>query len=195
MSLRERLDAAIREWATREEHAGTVLGAGMDSDSCAAHREGLNCCLDVEHENYESMLDFLVQRLDKDGAIMDDKKIVEACARAAHEVNRAYCLAMGDESQPPWESAPEWQRASALKGVAGAIAGNTPERSHEGWLAEKAATGWKYGPVKDPEKKEHPCFVPYAELPPAQRHKDLLFVTVVKTMATALGHSIGSRHG
>src|SRR5438105_262770 len=39
-------------------------------------------------------------------------EVVEACARAAHEVNRAYCLALGDASQVAWEDAPEWQRSS-----------------------------------------------------------------------------------
>lgn len=117
---------------------------------------------------------------------MTRETVTEACARAAHEVNRAYCLALGDTSQPAWDDAPEWQRSSAIKGVAGALAGNTPEQSHEGWLAEKYATGWKYGPVKDPEKKEHPCFVPYAELPPEQRHKDQLFTATVREVAGAL---------
>lgn len=112
--------------------------------------------------------------------------IVEACARAAHEANRAYCIAQGDTSQPSWDDAPEWQRSSARNGVLGAISGNTPEQSHEGWLAEKAATGWKYGAVKDPEKKEHPCFVPYAELPPAQRAKDAVFIATVNAVARAL---------
>ena len=37
---------------------------------------------------------------------MDEKKI-EACARAAHEANRAYCIAIGDTSQPSWDDAPE----------------------------------------------------------------------------------------
>jgi hypothetical protein len=115
-----------------------------------------------------------------------DERTIEACARAAHEVNRAYCLAIGDTSQPSWEDAPEWQKSSARNGVAGALAGNTPEQSHESWLAEKAASGWKYGPVKDPEKKEHPCFVPYVELPEAQRVKDDLFVHTVTIMRGAL---------
>ena len=110
----------------------------------------------------------------------------EACARAAHEVNRAYCIALGDESQPPWESAPDWQKSSAVNGVKGVLAGNTPEQSHESWLAEKAATGWKYGPVKDPERKVHPCFVPYAELPEAQKHKDRMFVETVRLMHEVL---------
>jgi hypothetical protein len=118
---------------------------------------------------------------------MDRAIAIEACARAAHEVNRAYCLAMGDASQVPWEEAPEWQKSSARNGVAGALSGNTPEQSHEGWLAEKAATGWRYGPVKDPEKKEHPCFVPYSELPADQRAKDDLFITTVRVVARACG--------
>lgn len=115
-----------------------------------------------------------------------DEKTIEACARAAHEANRAYCIALGDTSQPAWDDAPEWQRTSARNGVRGALGGNTPEQSHESWLAEKAAAGWKYGPVKDPEKREHPCFVPYADLPPAQRAKDHVFVTVVRVMGAAL---------
>lgn len=119
-----------------------------------------------------------------------DNKKIEACAHAAHEANRAYCRAIGDNSQLPWDEAPEWQRSSAINGVVGALTGNTPEQSHEGWLAEKAATGWKYGPVKDPAKKEHPCFVPYAELPPEQREKDNLFLGAVRIMAGALGMSV-----
>jgi len=115
-----------------------------------------------------------------------ESSTIEACARAAHEVNRAYCIAIGDTSQPAWEDAPDWQKSSARNGVAGAIAGNTPEQSHQSWLAEKAATGWKYGPVKDPEKKEHPCFVPYSQLPEAQRVKDDLFAHTVAVVAGAL---------
>ena len=41
----------------------------------------------------------------------------EHIARVCHEVNRAYCEALGDTSQPAWEDAPEWQRKSAMKGV------------------------------------------------------------------------------
>jgi len=40
-----------------------------------------------------------------------------------------------------------------------------PEKSHESWMKVKEIDGWKWGPVKDPEKKEHPCMVPFSELP------------------------------
>lgn len=112
--------------------------------------------------------------------------IIEACARVAHEANRTYCLSIGDASQPHWEEAPEWQRSSAMNGVEGALAGNTPEQSHAAWYAEKRAAGWKYGPVKDPDAKEHPCMVPYDALPPSQQVKDTLFLAVVCATHAAL---------
>jgi hypothetical protein len=115
--------------------------------------------------------------------------IIEACARAAHEANRAYCIAIGDMTQVPWERAPTWQRESAVKGVRGVLDdGNGPKQSHESWLLEKAATGWKFGPKKDPEKKEHPCFVPYDQLPLSQKNKDDTFVAVVRQLARVLGY-------
>lgn len=117
---------------------------------------------------------------------MNESTRNEACARAAHEANRAYCMALGDTSQPSWDTAPDWQKSSALNGVAGALGGNTPEQSHEGWVAEKLASGWKFGPVKDPSKKEHPCMVSYADLPASQRAKDGIFLTVVCAVAHAL---------
>jgi hypothetical protein len=105
---------------------------------------------------------------------------VATIARIAHEVNRAYCASIGDHSQPAWEDAPEWQRNSAVAGVTAHLANDlTPEQSHESWLAVKMVDGWKYGPAKDAEKKEHPCFCPYADLPAEQRAKDYLFRGVV----------------
>jgi hypothetical protein len=55
-----------------------------------------------------------------------------------------------------------------------------PSASHESWLEEKRADGWKYGPVKDAAKKEHPCFMPYDGLPVDQRLKDYLFSAIVE---------------
>lgn len=110
---------------------------------------------------------------------------IEQIARVAHEVNRAYCAAIGDNSQPDWSNAPEWQRSSAINGVQFHMSNPSagPDSSHNAWLAEKEAAGWKYGPVKDAEYKEHPCFVPYDELPVEQRAKDYLFRGVVHAMA------------
>lgn len=104
-------------------------------------------------------------------------------ARTCHEVNRAYCEAIGDASQVSWEEADQWQRGSAVMGVKAMIANpdGTPEDSHKNWLAHKEAEGWTYGPVKDPATKQHPCMVPYDQLPIEQRMKDHLFIAVVRS--------------
>ena len=109
-------------------------------------------------------------------------------AKVCHDVNRAYCQAMGDDSRPTWEEAPGWQIDSAVSGVHMHLDNPeaTPENSHESWLAEKVAAGWVYGEVKDPERKTHPCCVPYIELPTAQRAKDYLFRAVVHSLAHLL---------
>jgi hypothetical protein len=107
----------------------------------------------------------------------------EQIARVAHEVNRAYCQALGDDSQPAWEEAPEWQRASARMGVDLHTMGNFgPEASHISWMKQKVADGWVFGPVKDPEAKTHPCLVPFADLPREQQAKDYLFRGVVHAL-------------
>jgi hypothetical protein len=107
-------------------------------------------------------------------------------AKTCHEANRAYCKAIGDNSQPAWEDAPDWQKSSAVKGVK-FIWDNpdaSPSASHESWLAEKEAAGWVYGPVKDPDATPptHPCFVPYDELPVEQRAKDYIFGAIVRAL-------------
>ena len=107
----------------------------------------------------------------------------EEIARTCHEVNRAYCQALGDMSQPAWEDAPEWQRASARLGVELHVSGDHgPEASHESWMEQKLEGGWKYGPVKDPERKEHHCIVPFDQLPREQQAKDFLFRAVVHSL-------------
>lgn len=106
---------------------------------------------------------------------------LEFIAECCHEINRTYCEGLGDTSQPPWSEAPLWQKESAIQGVQFVIDNPDvgPEDQHENWMKVKIDDGWKYGPVKDPEKKEHPCMVPYDQLPIEQQTKDKLFRKVV----------------
>ena len=111
---------------------------------------------------------------------------IEEIAKVCHEANRAYCKALGDDSQLPWEEAPQWVRTSATNGVRFHLDNPNagPSGSHENWLREKEKEGWKYGEVKDPEKKEHPCYVPYDQLPKEQQAKDYIFTAIVKTLSS-----------
>lgn len=106
---------------------------------------------------------------------------IDQIAQICHETNRTYCATLGDTSQPAWRDAPDWQQTSAINGVkfhlAYPDAGDSA--SHDSWLEEKRRTGWTYGSVKNPEKKTHPCFVPFTALPAEQQVKDALFRSIV----------------
>lgn len=108
-----------------------------------------------------------------------------AVAMACHSANAAYAKSVGDGDVPDWDNASEHQQASAVAGVQFRLdnpdAG--PEASHESWLAAKAADGWVYGEEKNEKKKTHPCIKPFAELPPAQQFKDVLFSNIVASFA------------
>lgn len=106
---------------------------------------------------------------------------IELIARVVHQANRVMQLAAGEEElSPKWDEAPEWQTESSIEGVKSALAGVTPVTLHELWSKKKLNEGWVYGEVKDPEKKTHPCLVPYLQLPQEQKIKDLLFLEIVK---------------
>lgn len=109
---------------------------------------------------------------------------IEQIAKTCHQANKGICEAFGDFTQVNWEQAPSWQQESAITGVKFNI--DNPDApasaSHDSWLAEKERTGWKLGPVKDPIRKEHPCFVPYEELPPEQKVKDHVFKAIVSVL-------------
>jgi hypothetical protein len=115
----------------------------------------------------------------------------EDIARVAHEVNRSYCASIGDTSQVAWDEAPAWQKDSAIKGVHFHM--THPEAqpcdSHNSWLEQKRLDGWSYGPMKDPEAKQHPCFVPYGDLPAEQKAKDYVYGAVVKNLIPHLLHA------
>jgi hypothetical protein len=115
---------------------------------------------------------------------LTDEQIAQVC----HEANRALCLVLGDTSQPQWDEAPEWQKKSAIDGVAFKKTNpNAPDdASHKEWMRAKQAVGWEYGPIKDAEKKQHPCMVPFEELPPEQQIKDAMFGDIVSVLTRVL---------
>jgi hypothetical protein len=114
----------------------------------------------------------------------DDEQKLQRIAQVCHEANRAFCAAIGDNSQIPWQDAPDWQRQSTISGVRFHLAnpGASVAATHDKWLLDKQKDGWRYGPVKDPIKKEHPSYVPFDQLPAEEQAKDRLFRAVVRAL-------------
>ncbi len=111
--------------------------------------------------------------------------VTKVTAQLCHQVNRAFCQYLGDDSHPDWYLTAEWQRSSAVEGVKVFFSGKagTPEEQWKAWKAHKLLEGWTYGEVKDPNDRKHPCLVEnYLELPLEQRFKDDLFQTICKVM-------------
>ena len=109
------------------------------------------------------------------------KTFLETVARICYEANRAYCHALGDRSAEMWLVAPNETKASIKEGIE-ALMKNlslTAEQAHEGWAAFKVKNGWKYGPKKNPARKEHPCLMPYDKLPESEKLKDYIFRGIV----------------
>jgi hypothetical protein len=114
---------------------------------------------------------------------MSNAEKIEKIAKIVHQANKAFCESLGDNSQVEWELAPENIKASARDGVRNVLRNPdmTPEDNHINWLQFKIDDGWKYGPVKDAEKKTHPCMLPYDALEEDDKIKDKLFGAIVKT--------------
>lgn len=114
---------------------------------------------------------------------MNTELVVEI-AKVCHQANKAWCELNNDFSQVDWEDAPDSIRESATKGVIFRIENpkSTSSDQHKAWMKAKIEEGWQYGPVKDLEKKTHPCIVEYKSLPLLQRKKDKLFQAIVDAL-------------
>lgn len=113
--------------------------------------------------------------------ILSDKQIGDV-ARICHEANRAFCTINGDNSQLPWDEALDWQKQSAIEGVRFFLANpySDSRDMHDKWMELKLRSGWRYGAVKDPELKTHPCLLPHHALPEHERLKHDLFRAVIE---------------
>jgi predicted CoA-binding protein len=73
-----------------------------------------------------------------------------------------------------------------IKRVAEFLARNT----HAVWAQERLAEGWRYGTKRDDVRKEHPCLVPYEELPESEKEYDRRTAIQVMKALVAMGYTI-----
>lgn len=99
-----------------------------------------------------------------------------------YEVARLQAAATGAPIVPePWSARDETFRAQMMANVAEQMSPDRfadPEAAHDSWWRAYEDMGWKYGPVRDPEKKEHPDMVPFAELGWRERIKDAVYIAL-----------------
>ena len=60
------------------------------------------------------------------------------------------------------------QLPEELMALAEAISKNV----HEVWAQNRIKEGWTYGPVRDDQKRQTPCLVPYDQLPEKEKAYD-----------------------
>lgn len=121
----------------------------------------------------------------------------ESLARVIHET---YLVNVGkDESSQPWESLDKDEQAQNLdqaffigSQLHSINCGITPwieygadsfeftedeiekmaQAEHKRWMDEHFSNGWKYDPVRNDARKNHPCLVQWTDLPNEEKDKD-----------------------
>jgi hypothetical protein len=65
------------------------------------------------------------------------------------------------------------------------------ENAHDIWAVQRMAEGWRLGAKRDDARKEHPCLVPYAELPESEKDYDRKAAMETLKAILALGYRMG----
>lgn len=64
---------------------------------------------------------------------------------------------------------------------------------HEVWAQTRISQGWSYGPVRDDERKQHPCLVPYEDLPESEKVYDRNTAMETLRLILKLGFSVSKK--
>lgn len=64
---------------------------------------------------------------------------------------------------------------------------------HEVWARTRIGQGWTYGPVRDDERKQHPCLVPYEDLPESEKVYDRNTAMETLRLILKLGFSVSKK--
>ena len=92
----------------------------------------------------------------------------------------------GQHAFPPLRKS---ELPAALAPLTEALARNV----HEVWAATRIAQGWRFGPERNDARKEHPCLIPYEELPEEERTYDRQTALETLKLIEHLGFEIRKR--
>ena len=80
------------------------------------------------------------------------------------------------------------QLPEELMALAEAISKNV----HEVWAQNRMNEGWTYGPVRDDQKRQTPCLIPYEQLPEEEKAYDRNTALGTLKLIVSLGFEIKS---
>ena len=64
------------------------------------------------------------------------------------------------------------------------------ENTHEVWSLNRINDGWVYGDTRNDEKKQHPCLIPYFDLPESEKEYDRSTSLQTLKLIVKLGYKI-----
>ncbi|MBW3540294.1 MAG: Ryanodine receptor Ryr [Planctomycetes bacterium] len=72
----------------------------------------------------------------------------------------------------------------------GSLVERLAKHNHDVWARQRLKDGWSFGPVRNDDRKEHPCLVPYADLPESEKDYDRKTALEALKAIVALGYRI-----
>ena len=64
------------------------------------------------------------------------------------------------------------------------------QNAHDIWAKQRFDDGWKFGENRNDEKKEHPCLIPYENLPDSEKEYDRNTAMETLKVILSLGYEI-----
>lgn len=62
--------------------------------------------------------------------------------------------------------------------------------AHDVWAKERMKQGWVYGESRNDEAKEHPCLIPYEDLPESEKAYDRSTAMETLKVIVSMGYEI-----
>lgn len=78
------------------------------------------------------------------------------------------------------------QLPEELKNLSELLAKNV----HETWSEARMKEGWRFGPERNDAAKEHPCLIPFEELPDSEKAYDRITAEGTLKLILSLGFKI-----
>ena len=67
------------------------------------------------------------------------------------------------------------------------------ENNHDLWAQKRIDEGWRFGPKRNDDAKEHPDLVPYDQLPESEKEYDRKTVVEALKVIVAFGYELRKR--